>query len=314
MSSADWVAAVGVFVSCFAFAVSYYTYQLQKKTATSDNEKELADQIDAILSHLAEVGAAPPNPEAKAAGAVPRAAMMNAYNQNSNINAALQALLLRVGSLIESTRVQPDWYQNLVLATAAVQISEPAVAGPYANEAVRLAAQASDRGWKAVTAALAQTLSLEIQAHCYYNLGRPEDIERARADLKAARQYVRDIRQEQGPFATVGRLVDLYVHQVEWELCLGEHARGAELMAKACHVWQEVKAPAPRQNICGFICSYAVGQSHVPADTLLPGEFVKAWEDFQHQLPKTASAGHGQGDHHGPVVPKPARPQPAAGR
>jgi hypothetical protein len=314
MSSADWVAAAGVLVSCLAFAVSFYAYQLQQKTAKSDNEKELADQIDAILAHLAQIGAAPPNPEASAAGTAPQTALLNEIARTGHINDALHTLVLRVGALLESTRVQPDWYQNLILALAAVQINELVMAGPYAEAAVNLAMQAEDRGWKAEMAALAQMLSLRAQANFYYSRGRPEDIELGRAGFKAARKRARDLRQQQGPFATVARLVDLYLDQADLELCLGEHDRGAELTAKACHVWQEVKAPGSRQQIGRLICSYALGQTHVPANTLLPGEFVKEWEGLQHQLGSTAPAGHGQDDHHGPAVSEHAHRQPAAGQ
>ena len=203
MASADWVALGGLIVSCFAFAVSFVAFRLQRRTAESDNEKELADQIVAILSYLAQFGPQPTDPAANADGAAPPAASMEAFVKASNINAALQTLLLRVGALITSTGVRPDWYQNLVLASAAVQIGEPVMAGPYAEEAVDLARHAEDRGWNAQAAAVAQMFSLQVRANFYYNRGRPEDVEAARADFKEARRLVRDIRHEQGPFATV---------------------------------------------------------------------------------------------------------------
>lgn len=308
MASADWVALGGLIVSCFAFAVSFVAFRLQGKTAKSDNEKELADQIVAILSYLAQFGPQPADPAASAGGAAPPAASMEAFAKASNINAALQTLLLRVGAMIDSTGIRPDWYQNLVLASAAVQIGEPVMAGPYAKEAVNLARHAEDRGWNAQTAAMAQMFSLQVQANFYYNRGRPEDLEAARADLKEARRLVRDIRHEQGPFATVSRLVELYVRQADFELDLGDHQLSAGLMAKACHEWQEIRAPSARQAIGGLICSFAHSQGHVPADTLLPGEFVGAWDAFQRELRMAATAGRDAVAQPGTPGAKPAEP------
>jgi hypothetical protein len=169
MSSSDWVALGGLLLSCLAFAVSFVAYQLQEKTAKSDNEKELADQIAAVQTHLAE-----PNFTAQAGyvtAATARAVSQEAIAKASSTNAALQMLVLRVGNLIESTGVTPDWYQNLVLASAAVRIGDQVMASPYVKAAVRLARQPEDRGWNAETAAAAQMLSLQVRANFFYNRG-----------------------------------------------------------------------------------------------------------------------------------------------
>jgi len=87
MSSSDWVALGGLLLSCLAFAVSFVAYQLQEKTAKSDNEKELADQIAAVQTHLAE-----PNFTAQAGyvtAATARAVSQEAIAKASSTNAAL---------------------------------------------------------------------------------------------------------------------------------------------------------------------------------------------------------------------------------
>ena len=233
---------------------------------------------------------------------------MEAFAKASNINAALQTLLLRIGALIDSTGVRPDWYQNLVLASAAVQIGEPVMACPYAEEAVNLARHAQDHGWNAGIAAMAQMSSLQVRANFYYNRGRPEDVEAARADLKEARKLVRDIRHDQGPYATISRLVELYVRQADFELDLGDHENSAAVMAKACHEWQEIRAPSARQVVGSLISSFANSQGHVPADTLLPAEFVAAWDDFQRELRLAAAAGRSAGGRPATPAAKPAEP------
>jgi hypothetical protein len=104
MSGSSWFALAGVVLSCLAFGVSFVAYRLQARTAKSDHEKELADQIDAIQSQMAKLGPASPSGN-------PMATIANI----SSVNAALQALLLRIATLITSADLHPDWYQNLVL-------------------------------------------------------------------------------------------------------------------------------------------------------------------------------------------------------
>jgi hypothetical protein len=287
MSSSDWVALGGLLLSCLAFAVSFVAYKLQQKTAKSDNEKELADQIAAVQTHLAE-----PNFTAQAGyvtAATARAVSQEAIAKASSTNAALQMLVLRVGNLIESTGVTPDWYQNLVLASAAVRIGDQVMASPYVTAAVRLARQPEDRGWNAETAAAAQMLSLQVRANFFYNRGHPEDVTAAREDYERARELVLNVRPQQGPFMTAGRLAELYVRQTEFELDLGYDDRAVDLMAKACHEWQEARVPAVQQAIGNLIWSFVAAQSRVAASTLLTGEFVEAWNRFQRNVPDPGS-------------------------
>lgn len=300
MSSSDWVALGGLLVSCLAFAVSFVAYRLQEKTAKSDNEKELADQIAAIQAHLAE-----PNPTAQpgyVTAATTQAASQEAIAKASSTNAALQMLVVRVGNLIESTGVKPDWYQNLVLASAAVRIGDQVMARPYAEAAVSLASRPEDRGWSAETAAAAQMLSLLVRANFLYNRGHPEDVKAAREDYEQAGKLVRKVRHEQGPFMTAGRLAELYVRQAEFELDLGHDERAAGLMARACHEWQEARVPAAQQSIGNLIWSFVTAQGRVAASTLLTGEFVDAWNRFQQGVP---DPGNG--------APAPGTPEPGAG-
>jgi type IV secretory pathway VirB10-like protein len=138
MSSSDWLALGGVIVSCLAFAVSFVAYRLQARSAQSDNEKELADQINAIQAQLAELSPVPQPTDSMEAlvrtgNAAQQPQAIAAIQKTSSVNGALQTLLLRTGTLVESAKLQPDWYQNLVLATAAVQIGDPITAEPSAE-------------------------------------------------------------------------------------------------------------------------------------------------------------------------------------
>jgi len=278
MSSSDWVALGSLIVSCFAFVVSYVGYKLQQKTAKSDNEKELADQIAAIQDKLAE-----PNQVAQPtflAGAQTQADSQNAIAKATSTNAALQMLVLRVGNLIESTGVQPDWYQNLVLASAAVRIGDQVMAEPYVKAAADLAARPGERGWSAETAATAQMLSLQVRANFFYNRGEPGDVEAARTDLEQARQRVRNLRHQQGPNMTAARLAEFYVREADFELDLGHEEPAADRMANACKEWLKVHTPTAQQAIGNMIWSLVNAHGRVPFDTLLTAEFVKAWGEF----------------------------------
>ena len=295
MSSSDWVALGSLLVSGLAFAVSYVAYRLQAKTARSDDEKELADQIAAIQSSLAEM--LPPASD----GAVPQSPSMQTFAKNSNVNAALQTLLLRIGTLIQFADLKPDWYQNLVLATAAVHIGDPVTAGPYAEKAVELASRPGAHGWNPQTAAIARMLSLRMRASYYFNRGKPDDIDNARNDFRQARELIRNCADAQGPFVTAAQLAELYVRQTDFELDLGHNDHAAALMAKACRQWHETHAPAVRQAVGGLIYGYAHTQRMVPAGTLLTSEFVTGWEEFMRGLGSAA------------VGPQPPAAQPAAG-
>ena len=286
MSSSDWLALGGVIVSCLAFAVSFVAYRLQARSAQSDNEKELADQINAIQAQLAELSPVPQSADsmealAKTGNAAQQAQAMAAIAKTSSINAALQTLLLRVGALIKSARLEPDWYQNLVLATAAVQIGDPITAEPYTKRAVELACTPEGHGWDAGAAAAAQMVSLRVRANFYFNRGLQGDLKRGRDDFAAARQLVEDNRGKQGPFITAGRLIELYVRQTDFELDLGHDDCGIALMAEACREWQKIQIPSGRQVTGSIIATFASTQQRVPARTLLTSEFFREWSELQ---------------------------------
>jgi hypothetical protein len=267
MSSSDWVAVAGVLISCLAFGVAYLAYRLQEKTAKSDDEKELADQIDAIHARMRELDRMPPP-----------GGSMAALIQNANVNGALQALLLRVDALIKSAGLSPDWYQNLVLATAAVQIGDILTAAPYAENAVELAGRPAASGWDTGSGATARMISLRTRASFYFNRGLPGDLEGARKDFTAARQVVQDTEHQQGPVVTSVQLIELYVRQSDFELDLGHGDWGMDLMGHACQIWLGIPAPAARQAAGGLI--FAVAQQRGPAHNLLTGDFVREWNAF----------------------------------
>lgn len=301
MSSSDWVSLAGVIVACFAFAASLVAYQLQKRTARSDNEKELAAQIDAIQTQLAELTTGPSASEPSDADT------MAALAKTSNVSAAVQTALLRAGSLIKSAGLNPDWYQNLVLATAAVWIGDPITAGPYADNAVGLARKPADHGWTAEAGSIAQMMSLRVRAMFYFNRGWPADVEAARADFREARQIVQSSGQGLGPYVTAGQLVELYLREADFELRAGHPDEAAALMAEACREWLPVKAPAVRQFLGTMIASSAGSQRLVPTSKLLTSDFVVAWGDFQRELRIAPGSAPPKGN-----VPQAAAPAPAA--
>jgi hypothetical protein len=301
MSSSDWVALGGLIVSCFAFAVSLVAYRLQQRTARSDSEKELSDQIAAIQSQLSELAPGPSGSESSEADTIA------ALAKTSNVNAAVQTALLRAGSLIESAGLNPDWYQNLVLATAAVWIGDPVTAGPYAQNAVTLARQPADRGWSAEAGSIAQMMSLRVRAMFYFNRGWPDDVQAARDDFREARQIVQRSQQGLGPYITVGQLVELYLREADFELRAGHWAEVEALTAEACREWLPVKAPAVRQFIGTMIASFAGSQRLIPVSKLLTSDFVAAWEQFQRELRIAPGSAVPQG-----AVPQAAAPAPAA--
>jgi hypothetical protein len=267
MSSSDWVAVAGVLISCLAFGVAYLAYRLQARTAQSDSEKELADQIDAIHAHIAELDRMPPP-----------GGSMAAITQNASVNAALKALLLRADALITFARLTPDWYQNLVLGATAVQIGELVTAAPYTERAVALARGTAAAGWEAGPGATARVLSLRIQAWVYFSRGLPGDLDAARRDFDEARQLVRDMYDEQGPSLTSAELIELDVRQADFELDLGHDEAGTELMGRACATWLGLRAPGARRVAGHLISSFAQGRG--PARQLLTGDFVREWEAF----------------------------------
>jgi hypothetical protein len=300
MASSDWLALGGVIVSCLAFAVSFVAYRLQARSAQSDNEKELADQINAIQDQLAELSPVPQptgSIEAltRADSAAQQAQAMAAIIKTTSVNGALQALLLRVGTLIESAKLEPDWYQNLVLATAAVQIGDPITAEPYTRRAVELARTPTEHGWDAGTAATAEMQSLRVRANFYFNRGLPGDLKRARGDFDAARQLVEDNRSRQGPFVTAGRLIELYVRQTDFELDLGDNDCGIALMAEACREWQKIQIPSGRQVTGSLIVTLASSQRAVPISTLLTSEFITEWGELQRGFASAQAVRPGKG-------------------
>ena len=267
MSSSDWVAVAGVLISCLAFGVAYLAYRLQARTAQSDSEKELADQIDAIHARMGELDRMPPP-----------GGSMAALIQNANVNGALQALLLRVDALITFAGLSPDWYQNLVLASAAVQIGDISTAAPYAEKAVELASRPAAAGWDTGPEATAQVISLRTRASVYFNRGLTGDLEGARADFAAARRVVQDTEHKQGPVVTSIQLIELYVRQSDFELDLGHDDRGADLLRHACQIWPGIPAPAARQ-VAGRLI-FSVAQQRGPVHRLLTGDFVREWTAF----------------------------------
>jgi hypothetical protein len=278
MSGATWFALGGVALSCLALAVSFVAYRLQAKTIKSDEEKELADQIDAIQAQLAKLGPVPPSENSLAAMAT-----------MGNVNSALQALLLRVATLIKSAGLHPGWYQNLVLAMAALQVGDLVSAGPYAKNAVDLAGSPLDPGWDPKNASVAQVVSLSTRAVFFFNrgldtdegLGTDED--QARAHFDAARTVVSGLQPRQGRYLTAAQLIELNVRQASWEIDLGHPGRGIQLMAAACDEWLAIRAPLVQQNTGILITTYAGNQNSVPVAQLLTEGFRGAWAGFQRE-------------------------------
>jgi hypothetical protein len=277
MKSSDWVALVGVLISCLAFGVAYLAYRLQAQTARSDSEQELADQIDAIHAHLADLDRM----------AAPGGSMASII-QNANVNAALQALLLRASNLVAAARLSPDWYQNLVLASAALQIGDVLTAAPYAEQAVALAGRRGASGWAAGAGTAARVISLRTRAWLYFTRGLAGDLDRARGDYEAARRVVEDVRDGQGPNLTSVQLVELYVRQADYELDVGDGELGAELMRQAAQIWLGLRAPGARRE-AGRLIS-ALAQQRGSAHRLLTGDFVREWNTFLREQGGAAGA------------------------
>jgi len=271
MSSSDWIALASALFACLAFGVSFVAYRLQSKTAKSDNEKELADQIDAINSQMAKM--------ADLRSARSSDDQLN-FADFASVNASVQTLLLRVGALIKSAGLTLDWYQNIILASAAMQIGDAMTAQPYAETAVELAGNVEDPGWDASTISSAQMVSLRMRASFYYNRGLRGDIDRARSDFTKARKVVLNSLDRLGPFLTSSQLIELYIREADFEIDLGNNDRGIELITKACQEWQKIQAPAYRQFTGSILLSFAHNKQALIQGKLLTDDFVRAWEEF----------------------------------
>ncbi len=79
----------------------------------SDDEQELADQIEKIQEQLAGPGTSPPT-----------TASAETFANNTNVNADLQALVLGAAALIEAADLKPNWFQAPVLVYAFLQIMD----------------------------------------------------------------------------------------------------------------------------------------------------------------------------------------------
>jgi hypothetical protein len=254
--------------------VSLIAYRLQAKTAKSDQQKELADQIDAIQQQMAKLG--PMSPSGNSLAAIANI---------GNVNAALQALLLRVATLIASAELDLDWYQNLVLAMASLEVGDVTNAGPYAESAVTLAHSPQAHGLDPGTASFAQMVSLGTRAAFHFSRGLDGDEEKARDDYDAARKVVHNSRDRQGPHITCAQFIDLYVGEANWELETGHPDHAIGLMAKACHEWLRIRVPLARQSMGSYLITFVSNQNWVPADRLLTDEFRQAWDKLQRDHP-----------------------------
>ena len=268
MTNSDWIAMGSVVFSCLALGVALYANRLQSRAARSDAEKELADQIDAIQVQMAQLSDGSQS-----------AMSMQTFAKTSNVNAALQASLVRVAALIEHAGLHPNWYQNLVLAWASLELNDLTGAHGYVRDAHTLATSTSD-GESPTTGASARILSLTLRASFCFQRGNDGDLDAAREDFEEARQIALDARSEQGRSATSARVVELYMRQVDLELRIGCKQDACDLMRRACDEWSRIDVPVVRQGVCDVLVSFARTQSWMAADELLPRDFVAPSHPF----------------------------------
>jgi hypothetical protein len=265
MAGSDWIALVSVVFACLALGVSLYANRLQARAARSDAEKELADQIDAIQKHMA-----------KLSDGGPSVVTMQSVAKAGNINAALQASLVRIADLIEFAKLDLTLYQNLVLGWTSVMLLDFGGAKGYLDSAVQMATESEDRS-NSTTVASTRTLALMLRGSFHYQRGRQGDVAAARTDFGNAREVVRHISPQQGATATVARLIESYIREAEFELAIGNDQQAQELMAEAYGVWQrELHVRAAKVWLAGVLMSFAESQQWMPVDELLPADFVTA--------------------------------------
>ena len=265
MAASDWIAVGAGIIALASLGLAGFTFRHQAHEERSDAQQKLADQISDIQKELAKLG--PPSANARA---------IDLVANNMNVNAALQALVVRSNQLIRAHQLEPDWFETVVLASAFVNVGDMGGADIWVNRAVQLARRRDDEhtGERPLAALM---LSLRIQALFYFSRGAEGDADRGREACSQARAAVQSARDEQGPVFTSTRLIELFVAQASFELMDGANDRVAALIRGACEEWQNIDPPGPRYNMCVYIATVLRNQSVVgPADLELPQEFLSA--------------------------------------
>ena len=231
MSSGDLISLGSLLVAVFAFTVSYYTYNVQKRTQVSTEEQNLNvrqqnldDLIEKIQSVLATV--AQPQTTFK----------LESFAAENTALTALQGQALEARRLARHPGITLDWFQNMVLAYAFTQTWDPASAKDFWDGAVTGAKTPQ-----------ARIRSLTARAEFYYNRGLNDDgcndWQAARADYRTALEELRRDPDGQGLDLVAQQAAGMELYQAGFEFNVGNDSMAIRLVADAFGDANSVSAP-----------------------------------------------------------------------
>jgi hypothetical protein len=135
---------------------------------------------------------------------------------------SLLGLGLEARRLARQAKLEPDWFQSMILAYAFTQVWDTATASEYWTRMVRLADTHQSR-----------IRSLVSRADFYYNRGLADDWDRGRQDFDAAVKVLEEDPDSQGAALVKEQVASLRVRQGGMELMIGATDRAVACDADA---------------------------------------------------------------------------------
>jgi hypothetical protein len=201
MAAGDWIGFVAAIVAAVSCVVAVVAFRLQGRTQAAGDEERLSDLIEKMQKGLEKLGK------------VRQEATLDSYAASSVTLTSLRGQALEARKLIKRANIEPDWFQNMIVAITFSQTWDLASAEPYWNGAID--ASSDKDGHVDHPAHIA---SLTARAEFYYNRGLGDDWNQARKGFQAAYDELKEDPDQQGPDLVNEQLALMSLRQAAFEL------------------------------------------------------------------------------------------------
>jgi len=228
MGLGDWIALAAAIFAGISGAAAVIAYRLQRRTQATSDETQLNDLVEKMEKALGSLDTG-------------RTMTLKTFAANNVALVSLRGQALEATKVIGRPGIEPDWFQNMILAYAFSQTWDLANANRFWDRAVTVAEASSNHP--------AYLNSLLARAQFYYNRGLGNDWDRARQDFKTAGDALLEDRDRQGHDLAAHQAAMLYLQQAGFELDAEGETAAVPLVADAFRTANTIGAQWRRRTV-----------------------------------------------------------------
>lgn len=212
MGFGDWIALAAAIFAGISGAAAVIAYRLQRRTQAASDETQLNDLVEKMEKALGSLDTG-------------RTMTLKTFAANNVALVSLRGQALEAKKVLGRPGIEPDWFQNMILAYAFSQTWDLANANQFWDRAVTVAEASGNHP--------AYLNSLVARAQFYYNRGLGNDWARAREDFKTAGDALLEDPDQQGHDLAAQQTAMLRLQQAGFELDAAGESAAVPLVAEA---------------------------------------------------------------------------------